>query len=99
MLMPVESHDPKCHVVSHFDNLGGNKCNNSIDDTWHHMTMTPVPIALHGLKCYVELCFSHHDLMGAMVLVTMPLASLDAYASFNSVKCLKNSCCTSFQSS
>ena len=46
----------------------------------------PAPMVSHVQKHYAAYCFNHLDLMNAVVLLTVVLASHDADAIVNSVK-------------
>ena len=64
---------------------------------WHHVTLTPVSMALHDERKLCCTLFQCLDLMYTVVLLTMPLASHDVDAKANSVqvneKVMCASCC------
>ena len=65
---------------------------------WDHVTLT-ASLASYDQDSYIEHCFSYLDVISAVALLTMALASHAADASANSVRWLKRLYWISFQSS
>ena len=74
----------KSHVASPFDHLCLRNGRVPLMKVLYHVPLTPASVALHDKKSYVANCFSYLDLMNTVMLLTMPLASHDTYASSKS---------------
>ena len=66
---------------------------------WCDVTLTVALMVLHDQKCHVAPHFNNLDVWNAVVLLTMPMVSLDAKASASVMAWSKRSCLISLQSS